>query len=423
MHRFVLLTSFLVCTSAAGAADWPHRFGPFRNNSTPEVVQPWAEPLPQAWHLDLGEGYSSPTVADGRLFIHAKVKDQNEEEIIGFDAVTGKQLWRVAYPHAAFESNVGNGPRVAPTIIRGRVYTLGITGTLTCLDAADGRQFWQTNLLDQFHAPIMNFGTSSGPLIEGNRLYLAAGGQGSCLVALDLESGSVIWKQLSEPPTSVTPVMFVPKVEGRGSVRHIVCTSTRGLIGVDPRDGAVLWEFPLADLAIGTLPPPTIVGDTVVACSMLTGTFAFKLVDEDGRLKPKEIWRNPGLTTYFTQNTAGANDRLYAINATLIPQAEIALACVDMKSGKMVWQQPKVGLYQLNMVRTGDDKLLMLDDTHGDLILLDTAAAEYRELARSKVCNPTIISFAVSNGRLYTRDDRGVNCTLLRAAARSAPEN
>ncbi|MBS0208186.1 MAG: PQQ-binding-like beta-propeller repeat protein [Planctomycetes bacterium] len=416
MSKIIVAIALLTLAGPVWAADWPHRFGPYRNNTTPESVAPWAESLSEAWRLDLGEGYSSPTVADDRLFIHAKVKDKNEEEVLAFDSATGKQLWRVSYEHKPFESNVGNGPRTAPTIVRGRVYTLGITGVLTCLDAATGKQFWQTNLLDQFQAPIMNFGTSSGPLIEGNRLYLAAGGAGSCLVALDLETGSVVWKGLSEPPTSVTPIMFAPKIAGRGVVRHIIYTSTRGLIGVNPQDGHVLWEFPLADLAIGTLPPPTVVGDTVVACSMFTGTFAFQLEDVNGKLQPKEVWRNPKLTTYFTQNVTGPDDKLFAINATLIPQAEIALACVDIKTGKFLWQKPKIGLYQLNMVRLGDDRLLMLDDTHGDLILLDTRADEYRELARGKVCRPTIISFAVSNGRLYTRDDRGVNCHVLPSA-------
>jgi outer membrane protein assembly factor BamB len=205
----------------------------------------------------------------------------------------------------------------------------------------------------------------------------------------------------------------LPKVEGRGVTRHLVYTSTRGLIGVDPKDGHALWQFPLADLAIGTLPPPTIVGDMLICCSMFTGSIALKLQDVDGQLKPVEVWRNPRVTTYFTQNLSGADDKFYALNATLIPQADIALECLDAKTGKEFWKKDKIGLYQLNMIRTGDDRLLMLDDTHGDLILLETAAGEYRELARSKVCNPTIISPALAEGRLYTRDDTGVNCYRL----------
>ena len=407
------LLVLLCCASLARAADWPHRFGPHRNSTTSEIVAPWSGPLRSQWHIPLGEGYSSPTVAEGRLFIHAKVKDKNEEEVLAFDAVSGKPLWRIGYEHKPFESNVGNGPRAAPVIARGRVYAYGITGILTCLDAETGKQFWQINPLEQNDAPIMMFGASAGPLVEGNRIFLPVGGRDAALVALDAESGAVVWKSLNDPPTSVTPALFLPKVEGRGVVRHLVYTSTRGLIGVDPKDGHALWQFPLADLTIGTLPPPTVFGDNILCCSMLTGSIAFKLQDVDGQLKPVEIWRNPKITTYFTQNLAGADDKLYVLHATLIPQADIALACLDAKSGKELWQRPKIGLYQLNMIRTGDDKLLMLDDVQGDLILLDTTAGEYRELARAKVCNPTIISPALADGRLYVRDDAGVRCFKL----------
>jgi outer membrane protein assembly factor BamB len=415
MNWLQSLLVVLCWASLVRAADWPHRFGPYRNGTTTEVVAPWNGPLKPEWHIPLGEGYSSPTVAEGRLFVHAKVKDKNEEEVLAFDSVTGKQLWRISYEHKPFESNVGNGPRAAPVIARGRVYAYGITGILTCLDAETGKQFWQINPLEQNSAPIMMFGASAGPLVEGNRIFLPVGGRGSALAALDAESGTTIWKSLDDPPTSVAPILFLPKVEGRGVVRQLVYTSTRGLIGVDPKDGHPLWEFPLADLAIGTLPPPTVVGDAILCCSMLTGSIAFKLQDVDGQLKPVDVWRNPKVTTYFTQNLAGADDKLYVLHATLIPQADIGLACLDAKTGKELWSRPKIGLYQLNMIRTGDDKLLMLDDTHGDLILLDTAAGKYHELARGKVCNPTIISPALANGRLYVRDDTGVSCFQLSA--------
>lgn len=416
--RSLLLVFFSAGLFSAGlvsAADWPHRFGPYRNSTTTEVVAAWNGPLRPKWHIPAGEGYSSPTVADGRLFIHAKVRDKNEEEILAFDAVSGQPLWRISYPHQPFESNVGNGPRAAPVIARGRVYAYGITGILTCLDAETGKQFWQINPLEQNSAPIMMFGASAGPLLEGNRIFLPVGGRNAALVALDAESGSAIWKSLNDPPTSVMPTLFLPKVAGRGVVRHLVYTSTRGLIGVDLKDGHPLWEFPLADLAIGTLPPPTVVGDAILCCSMFTGSILFKLQDVDGQLQTVEVWRNPKITTYFTQNLAGADGKLYVLNATLVPQADIGLACLDAKTGTQLWQRPKIGLYQLNIIRTGDDKLLMLDDTHGDLILLDTAAAEYRELARSKVSNPTIISPALANGRLYVRDDTGVSCYQLSA--------
>jgi outer membrane protein assembly factor BamB len=281
---------------------------------------------------------------------------------------------------------------------------------MSCLDAATGKLLWQKNFLDEYKAPIMVFGASAGPLFDGNRFYLPIGNTGSCLGAFDAETAAPIWSALSDPPMGVPPTLFVPKVPGRGVVRHVIYTSTRGYIGVDPRDGQILWEFPLVEDKIQTLPPPSVVGDLVVVTSMVTGTFAFKLEDQQGKLVPKEVWRNPTVTTYFTQNIAGPNNKLYALHANLIPEAYINLCCLDLKDGTLLWQRPKVGIYQLNMIRTGDDNLLMLDDIKGDLILLDTAADDYRELARGKVCNPTIISPAIANGRVFTRDDKEISC-------------
>src|SRR4051794_32603371 len=105
-----LLLVLLACTPAA-AADWPQWLGPRRDNSSPERVQPWKGPPEVLWRHPVGEGNSSPVVAEGRVFIHAKVADRNEEEVVAFDAASGKELWRTSYPRAAFTSLYGNGPR------------------------------------------------------------------------------------------------------------------------------------------------------------------------------------------------------------------------------------------------------------------------------------------------------------------------
>lgn len=411
-----LICTWLACFALgaiASAADWPQRTGPYRNNSTPEIVRPWHGALESAWQIPLGEGYSSPAVAAGRLFLHAKVQDKDEEEVLALDSVTGKRLWRFAYRHAPFESNVGNGPRAAPTVALGRVYTYGITGILTCLQADTGEKLWQTNPLESLHAPIMMFGASAYPIVDGDRIYVPVGAPGAGLAALDTETGEVVWKAYDDPPTSVPATLFQPRVGGVLE-RHLVYESTRGLAGFNPADGSLLWEYRLADRPIGTLPPPAVVGDLLIASSMQTGTVALRLERSADGVRPVEAWRNPTVTCYFTQSVPIGSDYLYILNATLMPEAEIALSCLDARTGRELWKKDKVGLYQLNMIRTGDNRLLMLDDTHGDLILLDANPQEYRELARAKACNPTIITPALANGRVYLRDDRGVTCIPLK---------
>src|SRR4051794_16303078 len=115
-HPMPRLRSLLVVLLAApaAAADWPQWLGPNRDNSSPQKGAPWKETPRVLWRQPVGEGHSSPVVAAGRVFIHAKVKDRDEEEVVAFDATGGKELWRTPYRRAAFKSLYGNGPRATP---------------------------------------------------------------------------------------------------------------------------------------------------------------------------------------------------------------------------------------------------------------------------------------------------------------------
>src|SRR5215472_239745 len=100
-----LVATSLVCvlTTPAFAEDWPQWLGPRRDNSSMEKVSPWKGNLKVLWRKPAGEGNSSPVVAQGRVYIHAKVKDKNEEEVIAFDAKSGEELWRTTYPRPEFK--------------------------------------------------------------------------------------------------------------------------------------------------------------------------------------------------------------------------------------------------------------------------------------------------------------------------------
>src|SRR5260370_23030464 len=108
----------LLCWSTATAGDWPQWLGANRDASSPEKVAPWKQAPRAQWSVAIGEGNSSPVVANGRVFVHAKVKDKNEEEVIALDAESGKRVWAFRYERAAFKSLYGNGPRATPAAAR-----------------------------------------------------------------------------------------------------------------------------------------------------------------------------------------------------------------------------------------------------------------------------------------------------------------
>ena len=147
---------------------------------------------------------------------------------------------------------------------------------------------------------------------------------------------------------------------------------------------------------------------------MKYGTVGLRVKLQSGKVTASEAWRNPKLTGYFATPVIAGKDHLYLITTTLTQQGpESALRCVEAKTGKELWARGGVGDYHAGLLRTGDDKLLLLDDG-GTLRLLEPNPKEYRELAVSKVCGPTFVNPALANGRLYVRDDKAVTCVPVK---------
>jgi len=397
---------FLVSTLAA-AADWPQWLGPTRDGVSPEKVAPWKEAPKVLWRQPVGEGHSSPVVADDKVFVHAKVKDKEQEELLAFDAKSGKPLWHTPYDRDKFTSPFGNGPRATPAVSGGKVYTFGVTGILSCFEAEGGKQVWQEDTLKKFKAKNLTFGVSCSPLIEGDLVLVDGGGKGASIVAFNKDKGDVAWKTGDDPASYASPIAF-----GQGKERQVVFLTQQGLIGLAPADGTVFWKFPLVDKLSESSTTPVRVGDLLVGSSVTYGSVGLKLESKDGKPGVSEGWKNGALNCYFSTPVAVGKDQLYMVTGNILPPAAVTLRCVDVKTGKELWNKPKVGKYHAALIRTADDKLLMLDDG-GTLLLLEPSAKEYKELCRAKVAGDLWAHPALSDGKLYVRDGKELICLQL----------
>src|SRR4051794_40583918 len=104
MKRLLALVASITFAQAALAEDWPQWLGPHRDGSSEEKVAPWTEPLKVLWRKPVGEGHSSPVVADGRVYLHTKVADKTEEQLSAFDAESGEPRWSTPYERGKFAS-------------------------------------------------------------------------------------------------------------------------------------------------------------------------------------------------------------------------------------------------------------------------------------------------------------------------------
>ena len=399
----------VVCGSVAGAADWPQWLGPRRDGSSPELVNPWKESPKVLWSQPVGEGNSSPVVAGGRVFLHTRVKDRDEEQVTAWDAQTGKEVWHTAYPRERFTSLFGNGPRATPALADGKLYTFGLTGVLTCFEADGGKQLWQVDTLKKFNAKNLFFGASCSPLVDGQRVLVNVGAKGASVVAFDTDKGDVLWKSLDDAASYSSPILVT-----QGTTPQAVFLTHDGVVSLNPADGGLYWRYPMTDALSESATTPVHAGDLLLAGTISLGSVGLRLETKGDKPGAEKVWQNAELTCYFSTPVSVGKEHTYLVTGikppTLNPEA--TLRCVETATGKELWQKPKVGKYHASLLRTGNEKLLMLDDS-GNLILLDPDPKEYRELARAKVCHGTWAHPALADGRLYIRDGEKLYCLLL----------
>jgi outer membrane protein assembly factor BamB len=412
MHCLRAFLVLLLATAPALAGDWPQWLGPRRDGASPDKIAPWQKEPKKLWSQPAGEGYSVPVVAAGRVFVHARVAGKDEEEVIALDARTGKALWRTTYARGPFFSILNTGPQSTPCVVQGKVYTFGITGVLTCLGAENGQQHWQTDVYKKLGVPLPRFGVTCSPLVIGDRVLVSVGGKGSAVVAFDADSGEIAWKALDGPISTASPIVYLNRARKEGAALEAVFVNGRSLVALNPFDGALSWEYVLSDQPLGTSPSPVASGELLLASSNTLGGRAIKLTVAGEKLQPEAAWLNAELTGYFSTPVAMGKDHIYMPTTVLLPQPASTLRCVEVKTGKIAWSQDKVGVFQVGLIRTGDEKLLVLDDS-GLVRLIQHDPKGYRELARAQVCGATMVNPALADGLLLVRDGKSVNCWQL----------
>jgi outer membrane protein assembly factor BamB len=410
------LRSLTVLALLAGllpAEEWPQWLGPRRDGTSTEKVAPWKNPPKSLWKQPVGAGHSSPIVADGKVFLHTQVNGKDQEQVAAHDAATGKQLWAKTYDrgklHQGFIKQFGTGPRATPTYHQGKLYTNGVTGMLICWDAKDGKKLWSVDTSKDFSPPPLRFGVSCSPLIEGEKVLINVGAKGASIVAFNKDTGKVIWRSLDDPPSYSSPIAF-----GQGKVRQLVFLTEEGLVSVEPASGKQFWRVPLKDILSESSTTPVKSGDWLLGSSVTFGSLGVKLSTKDGKPAATRQWMKSALTCWFSTPVPISPDHIYMVNGvmSLLKPPTSTLRCVEIKTGKVLWSKPDVARYHAALLKTGDGKLLMLDDL-GHLSLLQPDPKAYKALSQSTVCGPTWAHPALSSGRLYLRDNNNLICLDL----------
>ena len=386
------LCALLAGAAAPPTAEWPQWRGPNRDGRSAEtgLLKQWPSGGPPlAWKASgAGNGYSSFALAGGRLYTLGA--NQNQEFVVAFDAATGKQLWLTPNGRR-FSNDRGDGPRGTPTLDGDRLYALGGSGDLICLDAQTGKTVWALNVLEKFGGKNINWGLSESPLVLGDRVLVNAGGPEASIVALNKKDGSVIWKSQSDRAgySSAVPVSV-------GNVPQAIFFTHIRALGVDTRDGRLLWEYKKVANNVANIATPVVKGNRVFLSSDYgTGCALLELKPEGNGVAAQEVYFNKDMRNHHSSSVL-VGDTLYGFSASI-------LTAMRFDTGEVAWKDRSVGKGSLVYA----DGHLYCYSEGGVIGLVEANPTEYREKGRFKIEQgslPTWSHPVVNGGRLFIRD-------------------
>jgi len=412
----------------ARATDWPQWRGPNRDGVWREkgIVQKFGEgPLQVRWRAKIANGYSGPTVADGRVYVTDRLASPAQvERVHCFDAMTGDGLWSHTYGCKYERIEQRNGPRASVTVNDGRAYSLGAMGHLFCLDAAKGTVIWSKDLNSAYQIKMPMWGIAASPLVESGLVTVQIGGRdGACLVAFDKVGGKEKWRALNDAASYSAPIV----IEQAGK-RVLVCWTGERVVGLDALTGKLYWQYAFAPARIGqNIATPVFHNNYLFVSSFFDGSLLLK-VDPD-RLAVEKVWRRKGPNERKT-------DALHCCISTPILEGDYIygvdsygeLRCLDLHTGDRVWENldavPKARWANIHMVRN-QDKIWMFNE-RGELIISKLSPKGFHEISRTKLINPTRGQLGQRGGvcwshpafadkHVYIRNDEELVCANLSA--------
>jgi outer membrane protein assembly factor BamB len=383
------------------AADWPGWRGPNRDGISTEagLLKAWPRGGPKLlWSVDgLGGGYSTPSVADGKLYVLGDHK--GEEYVHALKVPGGKKLWSVKIGKIGENRDCPPypGPRSTPTINDGLVYALGSDGDLVCLKVDDGKVVWRHHLEKDFKGNRSEWAYAESPLIDGERLICTPGGPIAAVMCLNKKTGKVIWKTPMEVPNQAS--FSSPVIGYAGKRKTYVVWMGPALVGFDAATGKQLWRYRKNTGGVNAMTP--IVHDGHVFSSAAGdetagGDALLKFAPTKDGVDVKQVYLKDGMKNFH----GGA----VRIGESLYGTGKSGLVCLDWKTGKVRWKNRSVG--SGSIIAAGG--CLYVRNGQGVVALVEVNEKEHKELGRLRQPKRSKLNaFAqpvVANGVLYLRD-------------------
>ncbi len=391
----VLCLLMLSFPKTALAADWPVYRGPNHNGITQETdwSADWGADGPkQLWKADIGIGFSSIVVSDGRVFTMGNNGDKTNgmDTVFCFDAETGEEEWSHTYACPLQPKYYEGGTLATPTVDGNVVYTISKMGHIFCFDVVSGKIIWQKHAHDDLGCEYPTWHFSGSPMPLGELLVFNLGDAG---LALNKKTGQVIWQNGKGACGYATPVPYVENGQ-----QCVAIFGKDSVMGVRVSDGKVLWSHKHKTKYDVNASDPIMTGDTVfISSGYGRGCQKIHVSGDD----TKTLWENENMRNHMNCSILW-NAHIYGIDDGSGGQ----LRCLSFADGDVQWSEKDTGKGAL--VMSADGRMIIMSDK-SELIIAKADPTEFKLIARAQILpkgkcwtTPTL-----ANGRIYARNARG----------------
>lgn len=387
IYMFLILMFSLV-SNAQDVAQWrgPNRDGIYNESG---LLKKWPAAGPKLlWHFDeLGDGHTSAAITGSGIYTSGMVNGNGF--VFAFDQ-SGKLLWKKEYGKEWAEN--WNGTRSTPLVVDDKLYVLSSYWKLVCMNTSNGQTIWSADLQKDYGAKDNEWGISENLLYDGNAIYCTPGGSGASLVALDRNTGKMIWKSKGNGNKSAycSPVMI--KVQNR---KIIITMMEKSVCAFEASTGKLLWQYEhINDTGVHPNVPVYINGYLYCTSGYGKGGEMLKLSGDGNSVT--EVWKNSELDSR-TGGVVVLNGRIYGSG-----DRNRKIFCLDWQTGKQVFSTKEMAPATL----IANDGLLYIYSESGKIFLVEPKTDGFNILSSFAVpfgANPHWAHLVIKDKKLYVR--------------------
>jgi outer membrane protein assembly factor BamB len=393
----IALAVWLLAVRPAAAEDWPQFRGPTGQGHSSEKELPleWSESRNVRWKTAVaGTGWSSPVVADGRVWLTTAVADRNATTLraLAFDAASGRpivdaEVFRLPRRNLLNPKNSHASP--TPIVEGDRVYVhFGADGTAALSTA--GEVIWRKRFTYE-----SQHGNGGSPTLYKDLLIFSCDGSDTAfVVALDKRTGAEKWKTYRRAPAD--QAYSTPLVIRVGDRDQLVSVGAYRTVAYDPDSGREIWRVSYAD-GFSNVPRPVFAhGLVYIATGFQEPSLIAVRPDGTGDVTRSHVAWTLRRSAPHTPSPLAVGDELYIVN-------DMGIAtCLDGRTGETHWRERIGGNHSASPV-LADGRIYFLSEEGVATVV--APGKTFQKLATNALDGAALASMAVADRSIYIRTD------------------